>query len=125
MKGVTGENLLILLERRLDNVVFRLGFATSRSHARQLVTHGHVIVNNKKIDIASYLASPGDSITLKSKVLATPNVTESMDQLETRGLPPWLEFDGEAKKGRILAYPRREDIQFPIQEQFIVELYSK
>ena len=125
MKGVTGENLLILLERRLDNVVFRLGFAASRSHARQLVNHGHVLVNSKKIDIASYLTNPGDSIGLKPKALASPNVVESIDKLEIRGLPPWLEFDGEGKKGRVLAYPHRVDIQFPIQEQIIVELYSK
>ncbi|OGF61678.1 MAG: 30S ribosomal protein S4 [Candidatus Fischerbacteria bacterium RBG_13_37_8] len=125
MKGVTGENLLIFLERRLDNVIFRLGFSTSRSHARQLVNHGHVLVNNKKIDIPSYLTCPGDSITLKENALKTPNVAESIEKLETRGLPPWLEFDTEAKKGRVLAFPRRDDIQFPIQEQYIVELYSK
>jgi len=125
MKGKSGENLLILLERRLDNVVFRLGFASSRRHARQLVNHGHVLVNNKRVDIPSYLVEPGDSITLKEKILSTPNVAESLEKTEIRGIPPWLELDIENKKGRILAYPKREDIQLPIKEQYIVEFYSK
>lgn len=125
MKGITGENLLILLERRLDNVVYRLGFASSRSHARQLVNYGHVLVNNKKIDLPSYLTNPGDLITLKEEMLKSPITIELLEKVETRGLPPWLELDVENKRGRVLAYPRREDIQFPIQEQYIVELYSK
>ncbi len=125
MKGITGENLLILLERRLDNVVYRLGSVTSRNHARQLVCHGHILVNNKKIDIPSYLTNPGDLITLKEKILKSPIINELIEKVETRGLPPWLELDVTTKKGRILAYPRREDIQMSIQEQYIVELYSK
>lgn len=125
MKGKSGENLLILLERRLDNVVYRLGFATSRKHARQLVNHGHVLVNNNRVDIPSYLVKPGDTITLKEKALSTPNVAEAIEKIETRGLPPWLELDTETKKGRVLAYPKREDIQLPIKEQYIVEFYSK
>lgn len=125
MKGITGENLLILLERRLDNVVYRLGFASSRNHARQLVGHGHVLVNNKKVDLPSYLTNPGDLITLKEKIIKSPTIIDLLEKVETRGLPPWLELDVENKRGRVLAYPRREDIQFPIQEQYIVELYSK
>jgi small subunit ribosomal protein S4 len=99
MKGITGENLLILLERRLDNVVYRLGFAASRRHARQLVSHGHVLVNNKKVDLPSYLTNPGDVITLKEKMLKSPIITELLEKVETRGLPPWLELYLDTKKG--------------------------
>ena len=124
-RGVTGEMLLQQLERRLDNVVYRLGFAVARRQARQLVRHGHVTVNGRKVDIPSYQVSAGDEIAVreKSNKLA---VIEGAKEFASHQTPPaWLEVDRDASKGRVLALPKREDINLPINEQLIVELYSK
>jgi small subunit ribosomal protein S4 len=124
-KGVTGELLLQSLERRLDNVVYRLGFAQSRRQSRQLVRHGHVHVNGHKVNIPSYEVSAGEEITIResSKKLT---VLELAKEFASHGtLPSWLEVDRDAYKARILSLPRREDIQLPVNEQLIVELYSK
>ena len=125
-KGITGETLLILLERRLDNVIFRLGFAPSRDQARQLVTHGHVLVNEKKLDIASAQIKSGDVISLIERTRKNKQVLDSIGTIGGRGgVPAWLQLDAEGLKGTILALPKREDVQMPIDEQLIVELYSK
>ncbi len=124
-KGVTGEKLLQQLERRLDNVVFRLGFAQSRRQARPLVRHGHVAVNNRKVNSPSYEVTAGEEITIRenSKKLT---VLEAAKEFSSHGtLPSWLEVDRDNYKGRILSLPKREDIQLPVNEQLIVELYSK
>ena len=123
--GVTGENLLRLLELRLDNVVYSLGFASSRSQARQLIRHGHVLVNGRRTDIPSFQVKPGMEVALKEKLRANAFVSEALDTAQGRGVPPWLELDGENYKGKVLALPTREDIRLPIQEQLIVELYSR
>jgi len=125
MKGVTGENLLQMLERRLDNAVYRLGYAASRAAARQLVGHGHVCVNGHKVDIPSFLVKVGHEITLKEKALKNIHVQECVETAHARGIPAWLELDENTFTGRVVALPTREDVQLPIQEQFIVELYSK
>jgi small subunit ribosomal protein S4 len=126
MKGITGETLLILLERRLDNVIFRLGFAPSRDQARQLVTHGHVQVNGKKLDIASAQIKAGDVVSLIERTRKNKQVLDSIGTIGGRGgVPAWLQLDAEGLKGTILALPKREDVQMPIDEQLIVELYSK
>jgi small subunit ribosomal protein S4 len=124
-RGVTGENLLRLLEMRLDNVVYSLGFASSRSQARQLVRHGHVTINGRKIDIPSFQVRPGMEIALKEKLRTNAFVGEALDTAQGRGVPPWLELDGENFCGKVVAVPTREDIRLPIQEQLIVELYSR
>jgi small subunit ribosomal protein S4 len=125
-KGITGEALLLSLERRLDNVVCRLGFAPSRDQARQLVTHGHVLVNGKKLNIPSALIKVGDVITLREKTKKNQQVLDSVGTVGGRGgLPAWLELDADGLKGTVAALPKREDIQMPIDEQLIVELYSK
>lgn len=124
-KGVTGENLLIMLERRLDNAIFRMGFASSRSQARQMVRHKHVLVNGKKVNIPSFLVSIGDEITIKEKSRANTLINESLDAVERRGVPSWIEMDRAAYKAKIKALPNREELTMPIQEQLIVELYSK
>lgn len=125
MKGVTGENLLFILERRLDNVVYRLGFATSRTEARQLVRHGHFLLNGRKANIPSIQAKPGDVIQLREKSRKIAAVNESLEGVVRRGIPQWLELDKDAAKGTVKMLPVREDITMPIQEQLIVELYSK
>ncbi len=125
MPGNTGENLLSLLERRLDNIVYRLGFALSRAHARQLVSHGLVLVNGKKVDIPSYLVKEGSVISLKEKVKENPFVKLALQRRDSRPLPEWLSFDENKKEGRVLRPPERKDITYPIQESLIVELYSK
>jgi small subunit ribosomal protein S4 len=125
MKGVTGENLLILLERRLDNLVYRLGFASSRIEARQLVKHGHFTMNGRKVNIPSILVKTGDVIELKEKSRKITRITDSLDGVVRRGIPQWLELDKDAFKGVLKSLPVREDITTPIQEQLIVELYSK
>jgi small subunit ribosomal protein S4 len=124
-KGVTGERLLQQLERRLDNVVFRLGFAQSRRQARQLVRHGHVAVNNRKVNIPSYQVSPGEEISIRenSKKLVVLEAAKEFSSHST--LPAWLEVDRDNYKAKILNLPKREDIQLPVNEQLIVELYSK
>jgi len=125
-KGITGENLLIMLERRIDNVICRLGFAPSRDQARQLVTHGHVLVNGRKVNIPSAPVHAGDVITLREKTMKNQQVLDSVGSVGGRGgLPAWLELDAEGLKGTVLALPKREDIPMPIDEQLIVELYSK
>jgi len=125
-KGITGENLLILLERRLDNVIYRLGFSTSRSQARQLVCHGHIRINGQKIDIPSYLTTAGDQISLKEKSKKNPLIQYALQSVTGRGtLPSWLSLDAVNATGTIVSMPTREDIQSPIEEQLIVELYSK
>ncbi|SES89277.1 30S ribosomal protein S4 [Anaerobranca gottschalkii] len=124
-QGVTGENLLQILESRLDNVVFRLGFATSRTEARQLVTHGHFTVNGKKVDIPSYLTKPGDVIEVKEKSKESPKFKDLREFAATQNLVPWLERDVEALRGRVLAVPSRDEIDVPVAEHLIVELYSR
>ncbi|MDR0549912.1 MAG: 30S ribosomal protein S4 [Deltaproteobacteria bacterium] len=124
-KGVTGANLLILLERRLDNIVYRLGFASSRNQARQLVTHGHFLVNDHKVDIPSYLVKGGDSVTLREKSRQNLNVQQSLETVARRGTPRWLELDKAAFSGRVKELPLREDLTMTVSEQLIVELYSK
>lgn len=125
MKGRAGENLLALLELRLDNVVFRLGFATSRAESRQLVCHGHFLVDGHKADIASMRLKPGSKVTLREKSRKTARITDALDVLERRAIPGWLELDKDNFEGIVKAQPTREDITMPIQEQLIVELYSR
>ena len=124
-KGITGEILLSLLERRLDNTVYRLGFANSRNEARQLVKHNHFMVNQTKVNIPSYLVKPGDIIQLREKSKKVVRILESLEGVARRGVPQWLELDKEQLKGSVKAPPTREDITIPIQEKLIVELYSK
>lgn len=124
-KGVTGENLLILLERRLDNAVFRAGFASSRTQARQLVRHKHILVNGRKVNIPSYMVSENDVLTLKEKSRANAIINENLEAVARRGVPSWLEMDKDNYKAVVKALPNREEITMPIQEQLIVELYSK
>ena len=124
-KGITGEILLSLLERRLDNTVYRLGFANSRNEARQLVRHSHFLVNQTKVNIPSYLVKPGDVIQLREKSKKVVRILEALEGMARRGVPPWLDLDKEQLKGQVKAVPSREDITIPIQENLIVELYSK
>jgi len=125
MKGVTGENLLVILERRLDNLVYRLGFASSRIEARQLVKHGHFILNGRKVNIPSILVKTGDVIELRDKSRKITRIIDSLDGVVRRGIPQWLELEKDAFRGVLKSLPVREDITMPIQEQLIVELYSK
>lgn len=125
MKGVTGENLLCLLEKRLDNIVYRLGFASSRSEARILVRHGHFKVNGKKVNIPSYQVKVADVIELREKSRSVNSINESLEAVVRRGIPQWLELDKESYRGVMKANVTREDLTTPIQEQLIVELYSK
>ena len=124
-KGITGANLLTLLESRLDNMVYRIGFASSRTEARQLVRHGHFIVNGRKVNIPSYLVKKGDVIELREKSRKVAPILESMETVARRGVPSWLELDKENFKAVVKALPTREEITMPIQEQLVVELYSK
>lgn len=124
-KGVTGENLLQLLERRLDNTIYRLGFANSRNQARQLVRHNHIMINGKKVNIPSYLVNVGEEITLKEKSQKNPAVNESIEAVARRGVPSWLTADHTNYKGTVKTMPVREELTLPIQEQLVVELYSK
>ena len=124
-KGVTGELLLQMLERRLDNVIYRLGFATSRAQARQLVRHGHFNVNGKKVDIPSYALRQGDTVAVRSGSSQNPTIQHAMEEVKGRGIPEWLLFDSAALSARISQLPTREQINLPVQEQLIVELYSK
>ncbi len=125
MKGQTGHNLLQLLERRLDNVVYRLGFASSRAQARQMVAHGWFKVDGQTVDIPSYLVDPGEVIELKEKYRDNPLVQENLEAVVRRGIPQWLELDAENFRGVVKALPTREDITMPIQESLIVEFYSR
>lgn len=124
-KGVAGENLLILLERRLDNVIFHLGFASSRPEARQLVNHGHFTINGKKVDIASYSIRVGETIAIKEGSKSSPRMKQLLENLGSRTVPGWLSLDANTATGTIVALPTREDIQIPIQEHLIVEKYSR
>jgi small subunit ribosomal protein S4 len=124
-KGVTGENLLFILERRLDNVIYRLGFATTRAEARQLVRHSHFTLNGRKVNIPSLQVKAGDVLQLREKSRKVASISESLEGVVRRGIPQWLELDKDAFKGTIKALPVREDITMPIQDQLIVELYSK
>jgi small subunit ribosomal protein S4 len=124
-KGVVGETLLSKLERRLDNVVYRLGFGASRAQARQLVRHGHVRINEKRLNVPSFQVRVGDIVTLGSRAAKNGQVTASVEAVKGRGVPKWLELDAAAMRGKVLSLPARDDVNFPIQEQLIVELYSK
>lgn len=125
IKGVTGENLLMLLESRLDNVIYRLGFASSKNQARQLVRHNHIEVNGRKVNIPSFRVSVDDVITVREKSRKNEAIIDSMEAVVRRGVPSWLELDQTNFKGTVKALPDRQEITMPIQEQLIVELYSK
>lgn len=124
-RGVTGENLLQLLESRLDNIVYRMGYAPSRPAARQLVMHGHVTVNGRKVDIPSYEVRAGDTIAMREGSRDIPMVRGSLEAAQSRGVPKWLEVDWEQQTGRVLAIPTREEMDLPVQEHLIVEHYSR
>jgi small subunit ribosomal protein S4 len=124
-KGITGANLLQELERRLDNVVYSLGFAASRAQARQLVRHGHVIVNGRKVTIPSFRVSKGNVVAIKEKSRTNEQIKASVETARARGVPGWLDLQPESFSGTVLELPSREEIKLPIQEQLIVELYSK
>jgi small subunit ribosomal protein S4 len=125
LRGATGRNLLALLERRLDNVVYRLGFANSRAQGRQFVLHNHFLVNGKKVNIPSFLVKLGDAIEVKEKSKKVTAISDSIEAVVRRGIPQWLELEKEKNKGVVNGFPVREDLTMPIQEQLIVELYSK
>jgi small subunit ribosomal protein S4 len=124
-RGITGETLLQLLERRLDNVVYRLGLATSRSQARQLVRHGHFYVNGKRADVPSYSLKEGDAVSVRERSNKKASILYAMEEVKGRGIPGWLQFDASTMTGRVASLPTREQINLPVQEQLIVELYSK
>ena len=125
-KGATGENLIVMLERRLDNVVYRIGLAGSRAQARQMVNHGHVRVNGRKVNIPSFQVGVGDEIALKEKMLQNTMVLEARNVSQSLNMVPWMEIDRDAGKAKVIALPKRENVQTPsINEQLIVELYSK
>jgi len=124
-KGVTGENLIRTLESRLDNMVFRLGFCSSRNEARQMIKHGHFCINGKKVDIPSCLLKPEDLISVRERSRKVQRIKESMETAKQRGIPRWLELNSEQFEGKVIAMPEREEITAPIREQLIVELYSK
>ena len=124
-RGITGVTLLQLLERRLDNVCYRLGFGTSRSQARQLVRHGHFLVNGKKVDIPSFSVKMGDVVTVKAGSVKNTTIQHAMEEVKGRGVPEWLDLDAARTAGTIKSLPTREQINLPVQEQLIVELYSK
>lgn len=124
-KGITGTNLLVFLERRLDNMVFRMGFASSRAEARQLVRHDHFTVNGKKVNIPSYLVKIGDEIQVREGSRQMGRIREAMETVARRGVPHWLELDKENFRGYVKTLPTREDLTMPVQEQLVVELYSK
>jgi small subunit ribosomal protein S4 len=125
MRGVPGENLLALLERRMDNVVYRLGFVTSRDEGRQLVRHGHFTVNGRRVTIPSYRVRQGDEVGLSPRGKNAARIVGALEALEARTVPSWVEIDKESQVGRITGNPVREEITLPIQEQLIVELYSR
>ena len=125
LKGITGTNLLVLLERRLDNVVYRLGFTNSRAQGRQFVLHNHFLINGKKVNIPSFLVKVGDLIEVKEGSKKISAIADSLEAVVRRGIPQWLELEKEQYKGVVNGFPVREDITMPIQEQLIVELYSK
>ena len=124
-RGITGETLLQLLERRLDNMVYRMGFATSRSEGRQLVRHGHFAINGRKVNVPSALLKPGDVVTVREKSRKVTRIVEALAQAEHRGAPDWLEVDREQFSARVKALPLRAELTMPINEKLIIELYSK
>ena len=123
-RGITGETLLQLLERRLDNAVYRLGLATSRAQGRQLIRHGHFLVNGKKVDIPSYSLKAGDVVTVRETSRQNASILHAVEEVKGRGIPEWLTLEAEMG-GRVMSMPTREQINLPVQEQLIVELYSK
>ena len=124
-RGITGETLLQLLERRLDNVIYRSGFATSRAQARQLVRHGHFMVNGRKVDVPSYSVRAGDVVSVRQTSLENAAIAHAMEEVKGRGVPEWIAIDSAKLAGTIASLPTREQINLPVQEQLIVELYSK
>src|SRR5918997_1947807 len=124
-KGITGVTLLQLLERRMDNVIYRLGLATSRPQARQLIRHGHFTVNGRKVDVPSYQLKAGDVVGVRGTSAQAPAIVHAMEEVKGRGIPEWLMFDPAAMTGRVQSLPTRAQINLPVQEQLIVELYSK
>ena len=124
-KGVTGTNLLVMLECRLDNVVYRLGFASSRVQGRQLVKHSHFLINGRKVNIPSYQVKPGDVVEIREKSRNVAAINEAIESMVRRGMPQWLELDKEALKGSVKTLPVRDDITMPVQENQIIEFYSK
>ncbi|MCX5843135.1 MAG: 30S ribosomal protein S4 [Deltaproteobacteria bacterium] len=124
-KGITGTNLLLFLERRLDNMIFRMGFANSRNEARQLVRHDHFLVNGKPVNIPSYLVNVGSEILVREKSKKVGRILEAMETVARRGVPQWLELDKDNFKGVVKSLPSREQLVMPVQEQLVVELYSK
>jgi len=124
-KGITGTNLLVILERRLDNVVYRLGFVNSRNQGRHFVRHNHFLVNGKKVNIPSYPIKVGDVIEINGKSQKMQSIGDALDAVVRRGIPQWLDLEKENLKGIVKSFPIREDLTMPIQEQLIVELYSK
>jgi small subunit ribosomal protein S4 len=124
-KGITGETLLVLLERRLDNVAYRLGFAGSRAEARTLVRHGHILVNGRKVNVPSYIVRVGDVVSVKEQSRQIGRLLSALEGVQRRGVPDWAELDRDACSGRIKLLPTRSDITMPINEKLIVELYSK
>ena len=124
-KGITGELLLQSLEKRLDNVVYRIGFATSRAQARQLVRHGHFLVNGKKVDIPSFSVKIGDTVAVKPGSVENTTIVHAREEVKGRGIAPWTDLDASGLSARISSIPTREQINLPVQEQLIVELYSK
>jgi len=124
-KGITGTNLLVLLERRLDNSVYRMGFVNSRTQGRHLVRHNHFTVNGKKVNIPSYLIKPGDVVEVREKSRKIQTISDALDAVVRRGVPQWIDLEKDAFKGTVKGLPVREDLTMPIQEQLIVELYTK
>lgn len=124
-KGITGTNLLLFLERRLDNMVFRMGFANSRDEARQLVRHNHFLVSGKPVNIPSFLIRVGDDIQVRESSRKVERIQEALETVARRGVPPWLELDKENFKGTVKVFPVRDELTMPVQEQLVVELYSK
>ena len=124
-KGITGTNLLVMLERRMDNVVYRLGFVNSRNEGRQFVRHNHFLVNGKRINIPSYLIKVGDVVEVREKCRKIQSISDALDAVVRRGVPQWLELEKENFRGSVKSYPAREELTTPMQEQLIVELYSK
>jgi small subunit ribosomal protein S4 len=124
-KGITGTNLLVFLERRMDNMIFRMGLANSRVEARQLISHGHFLINGKPVNIPSYLLKAGDEVSVKEGSRKITRVLEAMETVARRGVPHWLELDKENFKASLKLLPVREDLTMPVQEQLVVELYSK
>jgi small subunit ribosomal protein S4 len=124
-RGITGENLLQILERRLDNIVYRMGFGASRAQARQIVSHGHIMVDGKRVDVPSFEVRQGAAVSIKEGSRKNPLIVAALEQARGRGVPRWLSLEADQFRGTVTALPSREDITLPIQEQLIVELYSK